>query len=329
MEILNQRALRAQGAAAAERCRSENRRLVLVYSGVIALLTLGSNGFHLLLDNSIGGTGGLGGLGMRSVLQTVQELLTYIDYFFGPFWSAGFLYAMLAMVRGRKPATGDLMAGFRRFGRVLAHMAFAFLVVLSLSLAAMNLAAVIFSFTPMSAEFAEKMGPLLTDPAVLTADGLVDLSKIPMDALMTVSMPLLIITMALLAPACIYLFYCFRMSLYLVMERSIGGVRAYFESMRLMRGHKWQMLKLDLGFWWYYVLGFLIAAVGYLDVILTMLHIPLPMDATWMFFVTLGAYCVLQAALFLWKKCQVDAAYVLAYEAIAYPEPAQTVMQRE
>ena len=82
MAILNPSALRARGAAAAEGCRWECRRLVLIYCGVIALLTLGTNGLHLLLDSHIGETGGLSGLGMRSVLQTVQELLVYINFFF-------------------------------------------------------------------------------------------------------------------------------------------------------------------------------------------------------------------------------------------------------
>lgn len=320
MAILNPSALRARGAAAAEGCRSQSRRLVLIYCGVIALLTLGSNGLHWLLDSHIGGTGGLSGLGMRSVLQTVQELLTYINLFFGPFWSAGFLYAMLSMVRGQAPGTGDLLAGFRRFGRVLAHTAFQFLVMVTLVMAVVNVAAVIFSVTPLSADYAEKMSLLLNDPAVLGADGLVDLSKVPMDAMLSAMLPMLVIALALLAPVGIWLSYGFRMSLYLVMERPISGARAYFESMRLMRGHKWQLFRLDLSFWWYHGLGLLISMVGYLDAILTLLGIPLPMDATGMFFLTLGAYCVLQTGLYLWKKCQVDAAYVLAYEAIAYPE---------
>ena len=319
MAILNPSALRARGAAAAQSCRGECRRLVLIYCGVIVLLTLGSNGLHLMLDSHIGETGGLSGLGMRSVLQTVQELLVYINFFFSPFWTAGFLYAMISLVRGHAPGAGDLLEGFRRFGGVLAHMAVQFLGIVALVMAVANVAAVIFTFTPMSAEFVEKMGPLLNDPAILTAEGVLDLSKIPMDTMMSAMRPMLILTCVLLVPVYIWLTYFFRMSLYLVMEGSTGGVRAYFESMRLMRGHKWQMFRLDLSFWWYHALGLLISMVGYLDTILNALEIPLPMGETGMFFLTLGAYCVLQTGLYLWKKCQVDAAYVLAYQAIAEP----------
>lgn len=323
MAILNPSALRARGAAAAEGCRPECRLLVLIYCGVIALLTLGSNGLHFLLDSHIVDTGGLSGLGMRSALQTVQELLSYINLFFGPFWTAGFLYAMLTMVRGRTPGTGDLLEGFRRFGRVLGHMAFQMLVTVLLATAAVNAAAVIFAFTPMSVDFAEKVGPLLNDPAFLTAEGVLDPSKIPVEAMLPAMLPMLVIALVLLIPVGIWLSYGFRMSLYLVMERPIGGVRACLESLQLMRGHKWQMFRLDLSFWWYHGLGLLISVVGYLDVILTALGISLPVDATAMFFLTLTGYCVLQTGLYLWKKCEVDGAYLLAYEAIAYPEQGE------
>ena len=320
MAILNRSALRDRGAAAAAGCRTANQRLVLIYCGAIALLTLGSNGLHLYLDGHIGATGGLSGLGMRSVLQTIQEVLSYINLFFGPFWTAGFLYAMIKVSRGQTPGTGDLLEGFRRVGRVLANTVFQFLVLMAATIAVANVAAVIFSFTPAGADFAERMEPLLNDPGFLTADGQLDLASIPLDVMVSAAMPMLILSGALLLPVCIWFFYGFRMSLYLVMERPIGGMRACMESMRLMRGHKWQMFRLDLSFWWYHLLGVLVTVVGYLDVILTMLGIPLPLDGTWMFFLTLGAYCVLQTGLFLWKKCQVDAAYVMAYEAIAYPE---------
>lgn len=316
MAILNRSALRARGAAAAARCPSACRNLVLIYCGALALLTLGSNGLSLYLDTHIGDTGGLSGLGMRSALQTIQQLLYYINLLFGPFWTAGFLYAMISMTRGQTPSPMDLTAGFRRFGRVLGYMCFQFLSLMLLSFLVAEVSSVIFSFTPMYGDFVEKMEPLLTDPAYLTAEGAVDLSKLPMDAML----PLLVIVGALLIPACIWLSYSFRLALYLVMDRPIGGIRACIESMRLMKGHKWQMLRLDLSFWWYHGLALLISLVGYLDWILSRLGIVLPVNSTVMFFLTLGAYCVLQAGLFLWKKCPVDATYVLAYEAIACPE---------
>lgn len=329
MAILNTKDLRSRAAQLVAGYPQDTRKLVLIYTGVITALSLGSNALQLFLDSQIGTTGGLSGLGTRSILETIQEILTYVNTFFGPFWSAGFLVTMLNMVRGKAPASSDLLAGFRRFGRIVGHVAFELMVTILLMIGILNFASILFSYSPWGAEFAGRIEPILTDPNLFLADGSINLDLIPYDALVSAMIPMFVIFLALFIPAYVYTAYCFRMALYLVMERRISAFRAHMLSVQLMRGHKWQMLKLDLSFWWYYVLGGVIAVIGYLDVILTLMGIPLPMDATVMFFATLIAYCVLSLGLYLWKKCQVDAAYVLAYEAIAYPEPVQAIVETE
>ena len=322
MAILNISDLRSRAAAESNRCREENRLLVLVYCVALAVLSLGSSGLNLLLDSQIGQTGGLDGMGLRAVLGTVEEILYYVNMLFGPFWSAGFLYAMLGMVRGGRPRLGDLTGGFRRFGRVLGHMAFQFLVLFGLLVASVNLAAILFSFSSWGAEFEALMLPVLEDPNLITPEGLVNVDLIPVEAMSAALMPMLVLTAVIFIPVYLYLSLGFRMSVYLVMDQPIGGAQAHFLSMRLMRGHKWQILKLDLRYWWYYLLGFAAAGVGYLDQILPMVGLNLPMDANALYFVTMGAYFLLSMGLSLWKKCEVDAAHILAYEAIACPENA-------
>lgn len=329
MAILDTRELQKRGSALAGEHRREGRSLVLLYCGVIAAISLGSNGLHLYLDSHIGETGGLDGLGMRSVLQTIQEVLTYINYFFGPFWSAGFLYAMLGMVRGDAPRLGDMTEGFRRFGRVLTSTLYRLMLALSLGISALMIAMLIFQYSPWGSAVEEAMAPVASDPNLFLSDGSVNLALFPEEAMTMGVYPLAILWLVLSLALYAYISYGFRMSEYLMMERKIGGVASLFLSRRLMRGHKWQMLKLDLRFWWYYALGGLISVVGYLDMIMSLLGLPLPMDATVMFFVTLGANCLLQTGLYLWKKCDVDAAYLLAFEAIAYPEPVKELAEME
>ncbi len=319
MTKLDLRQLKDRGAAIAGAYRTQSRSLVLLYCGVIAALSLLSNGLSVYLSEQIGGTGGLGGLGLRSALQTVQEVVNLVNSLFGPFWSAGFLFAVLAMVRGRAPQRRDLGEGFRRFGRILGWLAFEFLVVLALMMCAVNLAGLIFSFTEQGAAFAEQISGAMTAPGILTADGTVNLELLPAELMASASLLLLVLAMVVFLPMYLFVSYSFRMSLYLVLTQPIGAVRAHFESARLLRGHKVQLLKLDLSFWWYYLLGTVVSVVGYLDVVLNMLGIPVPVDPMVMFFGTLVAYCVLYTALCLWKKCQVDAAYVLAFESIAFP----------
>ena len=320
MMKLDLRRLRQQGAAIAGAHRADTRPLVLLFCGVIAVLSLGSNGLSLYLSEQIGGTGGLGGMGLRSVLQTAQEVLNLVNILFGPFWSAGFLFAMMAMVRGRTPEKRDLTEGFRRFPRILGWLAFEFLLVLALLMSAVNLAGLIFSFTEQGAAFAMELAPILSDPSIFAADGTLNLELLPMELMAPAALTLTLLTMAVFLPMYAFVSYGFRMSLYLVLDQPIGAVRAHFVSAQLLRGHKWELVKLDLSFWWYYLLLAAVSVVGYLDMVLELLGIAVPIDPMVMFFGTLAAYCVLYTLLCLWKKCPVDAAYVLAYESILHPE---------
>ena len=165
------------------------------------------------------------------------------------------------------------------------------------------------------------MQQLVNDPGFLTGD--INLELFPLEELLRGLRWLIGLTMVLFLPIYIRISYSFRMATYLMVERPIGGFRAHFESLRLMRGHKWQIFKLDLSFWWNYALAALIAVVGYLDVVLALVGVEVPINEMVLFFGTLAAYFVLLTGLYLWKKCDVDAAYVLAFEQIAYPESVE------
>ena len=318
---LDIRDLKARAAALAETNRAPARTLVLWFCGVLAALTLGSNGLNLYLDSQIGNTGGLEGIGMSSLLLTDQTILSYINQFFGPFWTAGFLAAMLAMVRGIRPKPRDLTEGFRRPLRILGYVAFEAAAALLLLVAVVNLASILFTLSPMGADFAENMAPLLLDAEALTPEGLLNQELISLDALIASLLPMFVITGVLYLPLFAVMAYGFRLALYLVMDRGIGAIPAHFLSLRLMRGHKLQMLRLDLSWWWYYLLGAVCYAVAYLPTVLLLLGVGLPMDYTAMLFVSLAVYCGLYTLLCLWRKPMVDASYVLAYEALLPKAP--------
>ena len=325
---LNIRELRGRAAGLTAQNREPLKKLLLIYCGVICALSLGVPALDLFLSDQIGTTGGLAGMRLRTVLQTIREILNLVNQFFGYFWSAGFVIAMMAMVLGREPQTRDLTGGFRRFFRVLGHIAFEFLFVVILMAAAVNLAAMLFSMSPQGGALVRELTAITSNPNLLTPEGLLNVDLIPMDLLAAIALPMTIITMVIFLPLYIWLSYGFRLSLYLLLDGTApSAFHSRFLSLRLMRGHKWSMLKLDLSFWWYYLLVTVITAVGYLDVILSLAGIPLPMDETVMFFATIAAYCVLITALSLWKKAQVETSYVLAYEAIAHPEPVEITIE--
>lgn len=327
----NIRELKSRSAALVEEKRDSTRSLVLLYCGVVAAIMLGTSGLNVFLNNRIDGTGGLGGLGTRSVLQTIQEILTYGNLFFTPFWSMGFLSAMIALTKGMTPWKRHMKVGFRYPGKILTYICVQFLVTVMLMVVSVNVGVTLYSLTPMGAEYADVMGPILSDPGIISPEGVVNWELLPVDTFMSATMPVMAVCLVIFAALYIFVSYCFRLTMYLILDMtsSFSTVRLFFLSARLMRGHKWQMLKLDLSWWWYYLLLSVASVVAYLDVILGLLGISVPVDPMVMFFATVAAYCVLFTALSLWKKCQVDASYVLAFESIAAAAQVEVPAQAE
>ncbi len=297
------------------------RRMAAVFTLVAAALSLGGSGLHLLLSSQISQTGGIGGLGLRSVLQTIQEILRYGNMIFSPLWSAGFLYAMLRVVRQEELGNRDLLEGFRRWGRILSGCCFEYLMTLMLAILVSNVTAFLYSFTSGAREMAQVLQPFLDNLEAYTT-GQAVLTQAQSAEILSAVAPMLLLLAALLIPSYLYMTYSFRMARYLIMERPISGSRAYFLSSYLLRGNKWQVLKLDLSYWWYHLLGALVGLVAYLDILLSMLGIALPLGETFWFFLTLILHCTLLLALNVWKKPQVDCAYLTLFEEIAHPGEA-------
>lgn len=305
-----------------------SQNLVLIYCGVLAALALASNGLQLYLDSQISATGGLGGMGLRSVLQTLQSVLSYVNTFFGPFWQVGFLFCMINVVRGQPAGPANLGEGFRRFGRVLTFTLNNALVTMVLAIISMFAASMLFSISPWAMEFAEVMGPTLTDPNLFLADGTINMEMIPTDAMMVMLPPLMLFFALVFLPLQTFVGYALRMAPYLLMEgRHMTGMAAMILSWKMTRGHRMQLLKLDLSYLYYYALLFAAVLVGYLDVWLTLAGISVGVNETVLYFATLALYLVAELAISLWKKREVDAASILLYESIAHPEPEQRAEQ--
>ena len=290
---------------------SNASRLVLIHTGLVLCLSLIASGINLYLSHQINSTGGLSGLSTRSMLQSLQTLLQYGTTIFTPFWHAGFTLAVLSISRGLAATTKDLLGGFRRWGTVLSLQMGTMMLYFGALIASAYLASMIYSVTP----FAESMTQLLTP---MMESGSVDLTALPMEEMIQVYTPLMIIFLAVLLPICLLLSLGTRLSPYLILDQNMAGFLAIPFSIAAMRGKKWKMLKLDLSFWWYYLAETLLAIVCYLDVILPMLGVQLPFNETVAFFGALILYAVLELGFHLWKKPYHDVTYALAYQEILH-----------
>ena len=318
MDTMKPRALKAEARQRLDASPVNPRHLILINTGVVVVLALIVNSLNFLLNHQLSATGGLGGLGMRSVIQTAQTLMSYLVTLFGPFWAAGLLLCFVRVVRREEFGPKTMLEGFRRFSRVLG---FALLQMLSLSLLIMPvayLASFIYAFTPFAASLMESIQGLIDSGAVLTASGALDLTAIPGDVLLKGVVPLSIIMLVVATPVFLWLGYSLHMGPYLIMTDSVRSCfQAFGRSMTLMRGHKLQLLKLDLSYWWFYLLEGAIMGILYFDMISEMLQLSLPVSSTALYFIVLVLYSVCELGLHLWKKAEHDAAFVLAYEQIA------------
>lgn len=325
MAILNPRALKAESAQRLSDRLSNTRMLVLIYTGASVLLSLLVNGLNLVLEEQIGGTGGLSGLSMRSFLETLQTLLSYASTLFSPFWQAGFLYVIIRTARSQTAGPRDLLFGFKRFPRVLSYTLFQLLIVIAIATVTTYAATYLYLLTPLSDAASEGLTALYDSGALVSAEGVLNVDAIPTELLMQMAVPLLSLFLVVFLPVYVFVSYSFRLSEYLLLEgQETGAMGALIRSAKLMKGHRFQMFKLDLSYWWYYALEMLLAVVCYLDMILPMMGVALPFNETVAYFVTLILYGVLELGLHLWTKCQVDTTYVLAYEAIVHPAQGES-----
>lgn len=315
MASLNPKDLKSQANA---RLENQNpKKMILIFTGITVLLNLLASGLTLYLDHQIESTGGLSGLGARSVLETVQTVLQYATMIFTPFWTAGLTAVALNWADHRNPQPKDLLSGFKRFSSVLSYECLRMFIYFGVGMACSYVASLIFTLTP----FSDSLVDILETAMVSDTLDLTALDTMPLGSLVSAYLPLLLIDAAIMIPVMIFVSYTFRLAPYFIMDEGrCSGFEAMVFSSKAMKGNRFKMFKLDLSFWWFYLLEAVLAVVCYLDVILPALGVTLPFSETVAYFIALALYCVLELALHLWKKADVETTYALAYRECTHPE---------
>lgn len=318
MENLTPKALKQEAQRRLDSAAFNPRYLILLNTGVTVGLGLLVNGLNYLLSHQIGATGGLSGLGMRSALQTIQSLLSYAASLFTPFWTAGLLFCFIGIVRNQEVRPRSMLEGFRRFPKLLSFTLLVGLAAIILVLPIIYLGSAIYMMTPLSTPFANSLEELINSGALMGSGGMLDPSAIPPELILQGTLPMMLVIMAVAIPVFLFLSYCLHMGPYLIMTDSVrGGFHAFFTSLRLTRGYRGKLFKLDLSYWWFYLLEGLAVCVLYLDLIFTIAGIAPPMNSTVFYFLLLVVYSAIELGLHYWKKAERDTAFVLIYEEIA------------
>jgi len=291
-------------------------KLFFVHTAVAVGATLIVALVQFLLSGQIEASGGLGGMGLRSVLQTVRLLLSYVLTFVMPLWEVGALFAAIRISRGERAEPASLAEGLRRLWPLLRTMLVEFGVYMGAAVGVSYGLSLLYSFTPFATHTMEAMQPWME--GVNTQEELLALMQNPefTEALLRDMWPVVLLSLLVSLGAMVFLFYLMRLMRYLVLDENLGAFRALKTSARLTAGHKWELAKLDLHFWWFYGLQAVTALILYMPELCAAAGIVLPLDAAGAYWLSYGVYALAQLALLSLARPQFEVAFAGAYDQL-------------
>lgn len=317
MNVIQPSQIKRRAAGILEQTRPDYRRTVVFHSGISLAALVIVMLLDLLLSNAVAQTGGLSGIGTRSVLETVQSVLSTAVNILLPFWEIGILYTTIRVVRRQPQEYSMLTRGFHRVGPVVRYYLVLVAALFGVAMVCSNITMMLAMFVPipdsLETAFSQIDITAIQDPEQL-------MEMLPVDQLLSYMLPALIVFALVYCGILIHLSYRFRVSQYLLVdEEKVGAVAALALSNRLTKGNRWNLFKLDLSFWWYYVLQLLIAAVAYGPELLSLAGVTLPISSSVAGFLFYLLYAVLTLALSWWAGAYVQASYACAYEQLRTP----------
>ena len=312
----------AAGRSLAE-VRGDLRKILLMYLGIITAMSLGVAVLSVVLSNRIETTGGLSNMGIRSVLSTAKSLLPIIQSVVLLGLEAGYCAVTLRIVRGEEISTDTLFGEFHRFMPLVGAKLLQGALYLGAGALCVYPAAFIFLMLPASDAFYEIFTPLMESG--MSPDSMMMLDEATLLAMMEAMKPVLWILVGLFLLIAIPMHYQFRMTTYRVVDQPRPrGMRAVRESRFLMRRNRFALFRLDLNFWWYYLLQVLVLAVCYGDVLLPLVGITLPWSDTVSYFVFMTLSLALQFVVYYYFLNPVAVTYATAYETLLPKEQTET-----
>lgn len=298
------------------------KKVVLVYSAVVALSALAVNVVQFILDSQISKTGGLQNIGTRSALSTLSSVLPLVQTLVLMCLGLGYTAAVLRLVRRQYASEKTLKAGFERFWLLLRTRLLQALIYGGIAFLLSYVAMAIFMLSPFSDRLSSLALSLSTAGAI-TPEALLNNTALLASAYEAL-MPMMVIYCILLVIVIWAVSYRFRLVDYLLIDQpQLGALSALRTSRQKMKGHIKELFKLDISFWWYYLLRALSAGLIYLDMVLSILGVQLPLSPTASFFGVILAYLGSDFALNYFFLNRVEMAYALFYDILNPQQPPQ------
>lgn len=294
---------------ASNRLQSGNdpKKVVLVYAGIVALSSLVVTVVQDLLDSQISQTGGIQNIGTRSMLTTADTVLTIAQLLLVMCLTLGYTGSMLRIARGQYASPNSLKAGGERIWVLLRTRLLQMLIMTAAAFALCFLVVNVCLLTPLSNRVIAVVGTVSAEE--LLSNGLA------LIALYSAMLPIMLIYLVALVPLLWYFSCTYRMVDYLLIDRpQLGAFGVLRESRRMMQGNMKMMLRVDLSFWWYYLLQALVSVLVYLNMVLAPFAIGLPPEV--LYWGTVVLYLAADFALRYFFSNKVAVTYALFYDSL-------------
>lgn len=333
MTIRDRKALKQTAERRLSAASYKPSKLILIHSGV----TLGVSLLMAILNYLISWQielhgGGLSGMQLRSILETVNTVLSAAYAILTPFWIMGLAYAALRLARGKAAYPQSLLEGFERKGPVLRLLLLQILIYSIITFAAIYGAWFLYSMTPDGTAFMEAVTQLVLVEGINDSASLIEAIPEPVvEQVAKVFLPIFaVVLVGLMLPAS----YRLRMAPYVLMDKyGTGAWKAIRLSGKITRRNCFRIFLLDLSYWWYYLLGIVLMLPAFADVLLSLLKIQLPVDTVVIYIVGNVLYALLTLIFECLAKPRLQTTYALAYDALLEqyelanpPKPEQQVV---
>ena len=315
MAISDRQLLKQRARDALKSASYNPQRIVLIHTGAASIVTLLTAAVSFLIQDGISGTGGLSGIGLRTMLSTAGSVLQNITNLVLPFWAFGYLIFILKVLRRQPVGPSTLLESFRHMFPILRLLLIRGFIYIAIGFLCLYPSAIIFSLTPMAQPLEALLEPMLG--LTTEAEIAMYMDDATVAAMTDALIPMLVIYAGLFLAIAIPVSYRLRFADYILLDNpSAGAIFALRASAVLLRRNCLDLFKLDLSFWWYYLIDTALIAVCYADVLLPMLGITLPFSSTTGFFLFYVLYFIGQLVFYAFARNRVEATYAAAYEQL-------------
>lgn len=258
MVIQNYRDIKARAEKTLSYTPWDIKKTALLFGGVPMLISLLLNCIDMVLV-SMANSGGIAGIELYGKLSSVSTVLWTAANIFQLLWIPAIGYCGLMLLREQNPYPKGLLQGFRKWKPLVRLIV---LLVLIFFLASMAVSSAVAS---IMVPFMPGLWDMTATVPETEAEMMAYLESIYTEDLLKDMMPIIIVYMVVLIGLAIFFVYRARLSILLALdEENIGAWRALRESFRLTRGSCLQLFRLDLSYWWYFLLVLLCDSIIYL-----------------------------------------------------------------